>query len=129
MINGCEHRFAANLIADGAGVVNPQFPVLTKVSCLVDALKVGSSYELVEKLWVQFLLTAERVNTEVAWTRDEVLVGFVNFRIHFVSFQIHIVFLLLVNHFNRIAAPNSVTRGWVGSDSPFVQFGIRGSVV
>ena len=32
------------------------------------------SYELVEKLWAQFVLTAGRVNSEVAWTRDEVVV-------------------------------------------------------
>ena len=59
-------------------------PVLTKVSCLVDALKMGGSYELVEKLWPQFVLTTGPVNTEAAWTRDEVLVGSVNFRNQFV---------------------------------------------
>ena len=94
MVRDSEHPFAEDLIADGAGVVDPQFPVLTKVSCLVDALKMGSSYELVEKLLAQFVLTAERVNTEVAWTRDEVLVGSVNLRSQFVSFQFYIVVLL-----------------------------------
>ena len=34
-----EHPFAEDLIADEAGVIDPQLPVLTKVSCLVDALK------------------------------------------------------------------------------------------
>ena len=63
----------------------------------MDALRIGGSYELVEKLWVQFVLTAGQLNTEVAWTRDEVLVGSVNSRSHFVSFQIHIVVLFLVN--------------------------------
>ena len=33
-----EHPFAENSIIDEAGVVDPQLPVLTKVSCLVDAL-------------------------------------------------------------------------------------------
>ena len=28
----CEHPFADDLIADGAGVADPQLPVLTKVS-------------------------------------------------------------------------------------------------
>jgi len=31
---------------------------LTKVSCLVDALKMGGSYGLIEKLWAQFVLTS-----------------------------------------------------------------------
>ena len=79
-----EHPFAEDLITDEAGVVDPQLPVLKKVSCLVDALKMGGSYELVEKLWAQFVLTAGPINTEVAWTRDEVFVGSVNFRKHFV---------------------------------------------
>ena len=110
-----------DLISDEAGVVDPQLPVLTKVSCLVDALKMGASYELIGKLWTHFLLTAGPINTEVAWTRDEVLVGSVNFRNHFVSFPIHIVVLLSVNHLNWNATPNSVTRGWLGLGSPFLK--------
>ena len=70
VIRDCAHPFVEDLIADEAGVVDPQLPVLTKVSCLVDALKMGGSYELVEKLWAQFLLTAGPVNTEVPWTLD-----------------------------------------------------------
>ena len=68
-----EHPFTEELITDEAGVVDPQLPVLTKVSCLVAALSMGGCYELVEKLWAQFVLTTVPVNTEVAWTRDEVL--------------------------------------------------------
>ena len=45
-----EHSFAEDLITDEAGVVNPQLPVLTKVSCLVDTLKMGGSYGLIKKL-------------------------------------------------------------------------------
>ena len=36
-----EHPFAEHLIVHEAGVVDPQLPILTKVSCLVDALKMG----------------------------------------------------------------------------------------
>ena len=61
-----EHPFAEDLITDEAGVVETQLPVLTKVSCLVDALKMGGSYELIEKLWGLFVLTTGPVNTEVA---------------------------------------------------------------
>ena len=116
-----EHPFAENLITDEAGVVDPQLPVLTNVSCLVDALKMGGSYELNEKLWPQFVLNAGPVNTEAAWTHDEVLVGCVDFRNHFVSFLIHIVVLLLVNNHNWNAAPKFVARGWLGEGSPFLQ--------
>ena len=85
MIRDREHPFAEDLTTDEAGVVDPQLPVLTKVSCLVDALKMGGSYGLIEKLWAQFLLTAGPVNTQVAGTRDEVLLGSVDFRNDFVS--------------------------------------------
>ena len=102
------------MITDEAVVVDPQLPVLTKVSRLVDAHRMGGSYELVEKLRAQFVLTAGSINTELAWTRDEVLVGSENFWNHFVSFQIYIVVFLLVNYLNLNATPNSVTRGWLG---------------
>ena len=110
----CEHPFAEDLIADGAGIIDPQLRVPTIVSCFVDALRMRGSYELGTKLWAQLVLITGQVNTEVAWTRDEFLVGSVHFRSRFVSFQIYIVVLLLVNHLNRNAAPNFVTRGWLG---------------
>ena len=116
-----EHPFAEDLILDEACVVDPQLPVLTNVSCLVDVLKMGGSYGLIEKLWAQFVLTAGPVNTEVAWTRDEVLVSSVDFRNRFVSFLIHIVVLLLVYHHYWDAAPNSVASVWLGKGSPCVQ--------
>ena len=113
-VRDCEHPFAEDLITVGAGVVVSQLPVLTKVSCLVPALRMGVSYDLIEKLWTQFVLTAGPVTTEVTWSCDEVLVGSVNFRNHFVSFSIYIVVLLLVNILNSNATLNSVTRGCLG---------------
>ena len=115
-----EHPFAENLTSDEAGVVDPQLPVLTKVSCLVDALKMGGRYGLTEKLWAQFVLTARPVNWQVPWTQDEVLVGSVDFRNPFVSFLIHIVVLLLVYYHHWNAAPNFVTSCWVGKGSSFL---------
>ena len=103
-----EHAFAEDLITDEAAVVDSQLPVLAKVSCLVDALKMGGRYGLVEKLWVQFVLTVGPVSAEVAWTRDEVLLGSVDFRNGFVSFLTHIAVLFLVYHHYWNAAPNSV---------------------
>ena len=120
------HFLAVDLITDEAGVVEPQLPVLTRVSGLVDALKMGGSYGLVEKLWAHFVLTAEPVNAEVAWTQDEVLVGSDDFRNRFISFLIHVVVLLLVYHCYWNAAPNFVASDWLGKGSPFLQPGIRG---
>ena len=120
-----EHPFAEDLIADEAGVIDPQLPVLTKVACLVDALKMGGSYSLIEKLWAQFVLTAGPVKREVAWTRDEVLVGSVVFRNLFVSFLIHIVVLLLVNPHYWNAASKFVMCSWVGKGSSFLAWSLR----
>ena len=58
--------------------MDPQLPMLAKVPCLIDALRLGGSYELVEKLWERFVLTASRINVTVAWSRGEVLVSFVS---------------------------------------------------
>ena len=116
-----EHPFAEDLIIDEAGVVDPQLPVLTKVSYLVDAMKMGGSYGLIEKLWPHFVITAGPVNTEVAWTLDEVLVGSVDFRSRFVSFLIHILVLLLVYHPYWEATSNSAASGWLGKGSTVLQ--------
>ena len=69
-----DYPFREDLIPDASGNVDPQLPMLAKVSCLIDALQLGGSYELVEKLWERFVLTASRINVTVAWSRDEVLV-------------------------------------------------------
>ena len=109
-----EHPFPEELITNEAGVVDPQLPVPTKVSCLVDALTMGGSNELVEKLWAQFVLTAGPVNLEASWTCDEVLIYSVDFRNYLVPFLISIIVLLLVNPVSRNATPNSVKRCWLG---------------
>ena len=121
VIRDREHPFPEDLITDEAGVVDPHLPILTKVHCLVGALKMGGRYGPTEKLWAQFLLTAGPVNAEVAWTRDEVLVCSVDFRNRFVSFLLHVVVLLLVYHCYWNAGPKSVASGWLGDGSPFLQ--------
>ena len=70
-----ENPFRKDLIPGASGNVDPQLPMLAKVSCLIDALQLGRSYELVEKLRERFVLTASRINVTVAWSRDEVLVS------------------------------------------------------
>ena len=85
----------------------------------------GGSYGLIEKLWAQFVLTAGPVKREVAWTRDEVLVGSIDFRNLFVSFLVHIAVLLLVIYPHGNAASNFVASGcWVGKSSAFLWPGV-----
>ena len=70
-----EYPFREKLIPDASGNTDPQLPVLAKVSSLVDVLQLGGSYELVERLWERFVLTASRFNVSVAWSRHVVLVS------------------------------------------------------
>ena len=70
-----EYSFREDLILNASGKTDPQLPLLTKVSSLVDVLQLGGSYELVERLWERFVLTASLSNVSVAWSRNEVLVS------------------------------------------------------
>ena len=70
-----EYPFREDLIQDASRKTDPQLPVLAKVSSIVVVLQLAGSYELVERLWVQFVLMASRVNVSVAWSRNEVLVS------------------------------------------------------
>ena len=72
-----EYPFAEDLIIDESGSPDATLPVVTKVSSLIETLRLGGPYELVGQLWSQFTLIASRVNIDVAWSRDEVLVGIV----------------------------------------------------
>ena len=72
-----EYPFAEDLIVDESGALDATLPVVAKVSSLIEVLRLGGPYELVSQLWSQFTLIASRVNIEVAWSRDEVLVGIV----------------------------------------------------
>ena len=49
--------------------------LVTKVTSLVQVLQSGGSYAFDEKLWCQFVLTADNINVEVVWNRHEVLVS------------------------------------------------------
>ena len=56
-------------------LVDPNLGVMAKVSSLIEVLRLGGSYELVYRLWAQFTSSAVRVNVDVTWSRDEVLVS------------------------------------------------------
>ena len=70
-----EYPFSEDVIVDETGAVDPNLGVMAKVSSLIEVLRLGGSYELVYRLWAQFILSAVRVNVDVTWSRDEVLVS------------------------------------------------------
>ena len=70
-----EYPFSEDVIVDETGALDPNLGVMAKVSSLIEVLRLGGSYELVYRLWAQFTLAAVRVNVDVTWLRDEVLVS------------------------------------------------------
>ena len=70
-----EYPFSEDVIVDETGAVDPNLELMAKVSSLIEVLRLGGSYEFVYRLWAQFTLSAVRVNVDVTWSRDEVLVS------------------------------------------------------
>ena len=70
-----EYPFSEDVNVDETGAVDPNLGVMAKVSSLIEVLRLGGSCELVYRLWAQFTLSAVRVNVDVTWSRDEVLVS------------------------------------------------------
>ena len=70
-----EYPFSEDVIVDETGAVDRNLGVMAKVSSLIEVLRLGGSYDLVYQLWAQFTLSAVRVNVDVTWSRDEVLVS------------------------------------------------------
>ena len=70
-----EYPFSEDVIVDETGPVEPNLGVMAKISSLIEVLRLGGSYELVYRLWAKFTLSAVRVNVDVTWSRDEVLVS------------------------------------------------------
>ena len=61
----CEHPFREDSVTNDTGAVDPQLPILAKISSLLEVLRLGVSYALVEQLLVHFSITASCVNIEV----------------------------------------------------------------
>ena len=70
-----EYPFSEDVIVVETGAVHPNLGVMANVSSLIEVLRLGGSYELVYRLWAQFTLSVVRVNVDVTWSRDEVLVS------------------------------------------------------
>ena len=74
-----EYPFSEDVVVDETGVVDPNLGVMARVSSLIEVLRLGGSYELVYRLCAKFTLSAVRVNVDVTWSRDEVLVSIYTF--------------------------------------------------
>ena len=122
-----EYPFAKDLIIDESGAPDATLPVVAKVSSLIETLRLSGPYELVSQLWSHFTLIASRVNIEVAWSRDEVLVGIV--LLVFTTHTLSLAYLccVLVDHLERNVPPHSCSSLWLGQESWEVQHRIRGA--
>ena len=70
-----EYPFCEGLVTDVGAVVGPQPSILAKVSSVLEVLRLGGSFELVEQLWALFSQTVICVSIEICWSRNEVLVN------------------------------------------------------
>ena len=122
-----EYPFAKDIIIDESGAPDATLPVVAKVSSLIETLRLGGPYELVSQLWSQFTLIACRVNIEVAWSRDEVLVGIVLLVITTQTCSLAFWCCVLVDHLERIVPPHSCSRVWLGEESWEMQHRVRGT--
>ena len=77
MVRDREYPFVEDLIVDESEAPDATLPVVAKVSSLIETLRLRGPYELVNQLCSQFTLISARVNVDVAWSRDEVLVDIV----------------------------------------------------
>ena len=119
-----EYPFAEDLIIDESGAPDATLPVFSKVSSLIQTLRLGGPYELVSQLWSQFTLIASRLNIEVAWSWDEVLVGIALLVITTRRCSLAYwccVCCVLVDHLERNVPPHCCWSLWLGQESWEVQ--------
>ena len=122
-----EYPVAEDLIVDDSGALDATLPVVAKVSSLIEVLRLGGPYELVSQLWSQFTLIAGRVNNDVAWYRDEVLVGIVLLVITTRTCSLAYWCCVLVDHLERNVPQHSCSSLWLGQESWEVQHRFRGA--
>ena len=116
---------------DESGALDATLPVVAKMSSLIEVLRLGGPYELVSQLWLQFTLMASRVNTDVAWSRDEVLIGIVLLLVATCTYSLAYWCCVLVDHLER-NVPRILARvfGWIkGHGKCSIEFEERGSEI
>ena len=122
-----EYPFAEDLIVDEFGTLDATLPVVAKVSSLIEVLRLGGPYDLVSKLWSQFTLIASRVNIDMAWSRDEVLVGIVLLLVATCTCSLACWCCVLVDHLEWNVPPLSCSCFCLGKGSWEVQHRARGT--
>ena len=122
-----EYPFAEALNTDESGAPDATLPAVAEVSSLIEILRLGGPYELVNQLWSQFTLIASRVNIDVAWSRDEVLFGIVLFLVATYTCSLAYWCCVLVDHLEWNVPPHSCSRAWLGKGSWKVQHRVRGT--
>ena len=70
-----EYRFSEDVIVDETVAVDTILGIMAELSSLIEVLRLGAIKELVNQLRAQLTLSADRVNVDVRWSRDEVLVS------------------------------------------------------
>ena len=75
VVRNRDYPFSEDVIVDETGAVDPNLGIMANVSSLIEVRRLGGRYELVYQLWAQFTLSAVRINVDVTWSRDEVLVS------------------------------------------------------
>ena len=125
VIRDREYPFAEDLFRDESGALDAALPVVAKVSSLIEVLRLGGPYELVSQLWSQFTLIASWVNTDVAWSRDEVLVGIVLLLVATYTCSPAYFCCVLVDHLEWNVPPHSCSCVWLGEGSWEMQHRVR----
>ena len=112
-----EYPFTEEFFMDESGAPDATLPVVAKVSSLIGILRLGGPYELVNQLWSQFTLIVSRVNIDVAWSREEVLVG--SFLLLVATYTCSLAYwcCVLVDHFERDVPPHPCSCVWLREGS------------
>ena len=122
-----EYPFVEDIIVDESGALDATLPFVAKLSSLTEVLRLGGPYELVSQLWSQFTLIASRVNIDMAWSRDEVLVGIVLLLVATYTCSPACWCCVLVDHLESNVPLHSCSRVWLGKGSWEVQHRVRGT--
>ena len=122
-----EYPFSEYVIVDETVALDPKLGVMAKVSSLLEVLRLGGSYELVYRLWAQFTLSTVRVNVDVTWSSDEVLVSSYTFAPYILrGLCASNLFAVSVNHPEWDVSADSVSLFQLGQITRELQFGVSG---
>ena len=105
---------------------------MAKVFSLIEVLCLGGIYELLLQLLAQFTLSAVRVNVEVTWSSNKVLVGISNCSVSSTSHHVCIFLLRVQSIILDEIYPRIMSRGinWTRSnESCSIEFGEQGEEV